>query len=105
MSIKLGCHNRQNYSRRRVISQKKFKESSVMLKEDHDNAVLAAAKLALRKQILDLLQLVKTLVGEALEDILTPELNKLKLKLKTASEKISSIGQQLEQPRHQAFPT
>lgn len=80
----------------RSPTKKKFKETMSMSREELDTAVLTAAKLALSEQRLELQELVKASVGEAIEGILTPQLNELKLKVEAASDKISSIGHQME---------
>lgn len=81
----------------RSPTKKKFKVTSVMSKEDLDKAVLAAAKLALSEQRLELQDLVKTSVGEAIEGMLTPQINELKTQLETTTDKISTIGRQIDQ--------
>uniref|UniRef100_A0A3B3QLP2 L1 transposable element RRM domain-containing protein n=1 Tax=Paramormyrops kingsleyae TaxID=1676925 RepID=A0A3B3QLP2_9TELE len=69
----------------------KFKETNMVSKEDLDNAVRAAAKLAVSEQRLELEELVKTSVREALEGILTPQINELKLKLEAAKQSIKRL--------------
>lgn len=81
----------------RSPTKKKFREALSLSKEELDNAVLAAAKVALSEQRLELQELVKTSVGEAIEGILAPQINEIKLKLEVTTDKISSIGQQIEQ--------
>lgn len=80
----------------RSPTKKKFKQS-LMSKAELDEAVLAAAKLALCEQRLELHELVKTSVGEAIESILTPQITELQTQLQTTSDKISSIGRQIGQ--------
>lgn len=81
----------------RSPTKKKFKQSLMMSKAELDEAVLAAAKLALSEQRLELHELVKTSVGEAIESILTPQITELQTQLQTTSDKISSIGRQIDQ--------
>uniref|UniRef100_A0A3Q1FKG4 L1 transposable element RRM domain-containing protein n=1 Tax=Acanthochromis polyacanthus TaxID=80966 RepID=A0A3Q1FKG4_9TELE len=80
----------------RSPTKKKFKETSLMSKAELDEAMLAAAKLALSEQRLELHELVKTSVGEAIENTFTPQITELRTQLKIACDRISSIGCQIE---------
>lgn len=77
--------------------KKKFKDSGTISKEELNAAVLASVKLALAEQKEELDKTVSAAVRHAIDDLLTPQLNAIRIELDSTKESIDLIQKELHQ--------